>query len=252
MPSTVLPTEPTRPSPPPGLPATATTVPIPAEDTPTATPSPTLAPPATPTRPLVGVSTLLPSPTPAVLRAQVLVDTSCHYGPGVQYLYKYALIAGSNLEVIGQDYTGEQLLVRAIGGNNPCWVKADRMAVAGDLRSVATTYIPLPQSPYYGPLTGVSAERTRDGVTLSWNPLVLRAGDDSGQYAYLVEAWVCRAERLVFAAVGTFQAMLSLPDEPGCAEPSHGRVAAAEKHGYTAWVEIPWPLPLKLMTPPPE
>jgi hypothetical protein len=186
------------------------------------------------------------------LRAQVLVDTSCHYGPGVQYLYKYALIAGSNLEVIGQDYTGEQLLVRAIGGNNPCWVKAERMEVDGDLRSVATIYIPLPQSPYYGPLTGVSAERTRDGVTVSWNPLVLRAGDDSGQYAYLVEAWVCLAGRLVFTSVGTFQTMLSLPDEPGCAEPSHGRVAAAEKHGYTAWVEIPWPLPLKLMTPPPE
>ena len=30
-------------------------------------------------------------------------------------------------------------------------------------------------------------------------------------------------------------------DEWGCAEPSHARVTAAEKHGYTRFVEVAWP-----------
>jgi hypothetical protein len=32
-----------------------------------------------------------------------------------------------------------------------------------------------------------------------------------------------------------------LLDEPGCSEPSHGRVFAVEKHGYTDPVTIIWP-----------
>jgi len=222
---------------------------------------PLLNPSPSPTRRLAEISTGLPTPTAAILRGQVLVDTSCHYGPGVQYLYKYALIAGSNLEVIGRDETGTQLLVRAIGGNNPCWVKASRMAVAGDLHSLATIYLPLPQSPYYGPPTGVSARRTGNVVTISWNGLTLREGDDSGQYPYLVEAWICRAGRMVFTPVGTYQTNISLLDEPsgpalpglgGCPAPSHARLAAAEKHGYTRWVDIPWPSAFGMFTPPPN
>jgi len=40
------------------------------------------------------------------LRGQVLVHSSCHYGPGAPYLYKYGLVPGSNLEVIGRTDSG--------------------------------------------------------------------------------------------------------------------------------------------------
>lgn len=211
--------------------------PIPSQ-TSASTPTPTGLLTPTPTR--VPAKTLTPTPTYSILRGQVLVDSSCNYGPGVQYLFKYLLIAGSNLEIIGRTDLGDVILVRAIGGTNPCWVKSERMDVQGDVMSVAPTYLPLPQSPYYGPLKGVVANRNGSMVTVSWTPLTLREGDDSGQYPYLIEAWVCRNGKLLFTPIGTYQTSVKIRDEPGCLEPSHARVTAAEKHGYTQWVEVPW------------
>ena len=215
--------------------------------TPAITLAPTESPTDTPTREPTGTPT--PTPTYAILRGQVLVDSSCHYGPGVQYLYKYLLIAGSNLEIIGRTDLGDVVLVRAIGGTNPCWVKAERMDVEGDVMSMAPTYITLPQSPYYSPLKGVSATRNGSTVTVSWYPLTLRTGDDSGQYPYLVEAWICLTGRLLFTPLGTYQTSATFTDEPGCIEPSHASVTAAEKHGYTQWVEVPWPAAPEMRCP---
>jgi len=170
-----------------------------------------------------------------------LVRSNCRYGPGAPYLYKYGLVAGSNLEIIGRTGTGAWILVRAIGGDNPCWVKTSLMDVKGDVLAVQPTYIPLPPSPYYGPLKGVSARRDGDIVTIFWSPLSLRAGDDSEQTPYVIEAWVCTGGNLVFTPVGAYGVAVEITDEAGCNEPSHGRITAAEKHGYTPFVEIAWP-----------
>jgi hypothetical protein len=151
------------------------------------------------------------------------------------------LVVGSNLDVIGRTDRGDWILVRAIGGTNPCWVKASLMDVKGDVMAVEPTYIPLPQSPYYGPLRGVSAARNGDEVTVFWNPIHLRAGDETASPPYLVEAWVCVDGQLVFTPVGSYETAVKIVDQAGCAEPSHGRVFGVEKHGYTLWVEIPWP-----------
>jgi hypothetical protein len=167
--------------------------------------------------------------------------SNCRYGPGYPYLYKYGLVAGSNLEVIGRNELGTWILVQAIGGNNPCWVKASLMDVKGDVMSVAPTDIPLPPSPYYQSPTGVSARRNGNEVSIFWNPITLRAGDDSGQFPYVVEAWVCRDGKLVFTPEGTYATAIKIVDEPGCSEPSHGQVRGAEKHGYTLPAKIPWP-----------
>jgi hypothetical protein len=210
-------------------------------------PSPTGTPTATSTY------TPYPSPTPtdtpvatitppyAILRGEVREQANCRYGPGYPYLYKYGVYAGYVMEVIGRNELGTWLLIRAIGGSNPCWLKATLMEVRGDIMSVAPAYIPLPPSPYYAPPTGVVAVRHGDEVMISWDPLILRAGDDSEWFSYLVEAWVCQEGRLVFTPVGSYETFITVGDEDGCAEPSHGRLYGAEKHGYTRWVEIPWP-----------
>jgi len=169
------------------------------------------------------------------------VRANCRYGPGAPYLYKYGLVPGSNLEVYGRNDRGTWILVRAIGGSNPCWVKASLMEVKGDVMSVAPTYIPLPMSPYYAPPTGVSATRNSNEVTIFWNAISFRAGDDTASPPYLVEAWICTGGELVFTPLGSYATALKVQDEAGCAEPSHGRVFGVEKHGYTRWVEIPWP-----------
>jgi len=212
--------------------------------TPTMTPTPTETPTATPT------------PTYAILRGEVNVEhASCRYGPGAPYLYKYGLVGGSNLEIIGRmDILSQTeaggwapatwINVRAIGGNNPCWVNARLMNIKGEIMSVAPVNpedVVLPQSPYYGPLTFVTAARNGNEVTISWNGITLRAGDDSEQFPYLIEAWVCQNGQIHFAPLGSYLTTAKITDEPGCSEPSHGRLYAVEKHGYTQWIEITWP-----------
>jgi hypothetical protein len=175
----------------------------------------------------------------------VIVDQAvCHYGPGAPYLYKYGVYKGSNLEIIARVEPGDYVEVQAIGGNNPCWVNPKYLKIKGDLRTVRPIRpedVKLPMSPYYNPPTRYSARRDGSTVTVFWSQLVLRAGDDSEQMPYVIEAWVCRNGQIVFTPVGTYQLALKFEDEPGCSEPSHARLIAAEKHGYTRPVEIPWP-----------
>jgi hypothetical protein len=215
------------------------------EPIPTFTPSPsqTWTPEPPPT------STVTPSVTPtyAVLRGRVNVERlSCRYGPGAMYLYLYGLLQGANQEIVGRTDTGAWLLTRARGDTTLCWARADYLDVQGDLTAVEVVYpekYRLPVSPYYPPLTGVSAVRSGDQVTISWNPVSLRAGDEENPNSplYVAETWVCRGGRVVFTPVGAFRASVTVTDEAGCAEPSWGRVFLAEKHGYAGPSAVPWP-----------
>ena len=232
--------------------------PIPPEDPPTETPTDTPEPTATasltytptftetPTPTLTPTATFTPIPTYEVIRGKVTIAQAvCHYGPGKPYLYKYGVYEGSNLEIISRESTtGAYVEIQAIGGDNPCWVNADYFEFKDDIMKVKPVDVHdiyIGASPYYGPLTGVSAARNGDQVTVSWNALVLRAGDSSEQTPYILEAWVCRAGKIVFEPVGSWYTSATVTDEKGCTEPSHGRVIAAEKHGYTAWTAAPWP-----------
>ncbi len=243
-----------NPSPAPAASATAaqppaTAIGLPTAVAPSATPAPSETPLPSPTLTATPLptDTLTPTPVPTYvkLRGKVTIDQAvCHYGPGAPYLYKYGVYKGSNLEVLRRVEGGNYVEVQAIGGNNPCWVRQDYLEMQGDwlnLEPVDAAEVRLPPSPYYGPPTGVSANRVGDVVTVFWNPLVLRAGDSSEQTPYVVEAWVCQGGQMVFIPVGAYQTVAEVTDEPGCAVPSHGRLVAAEKHGYTQPVEIPWP-----------
>jgi hypothetical protein len=157
------------------------------------------------------------------------------------YLFKFSVFG--KIEVIGRMEGSSWLLVRAIGGKNSCWVNGEYMTLEGDVANLEPKdpHIVLPWSPYYGPLTSVSAVRNGDVVTVFWDPLYLRAGDSALQVPYVVEAWVCQNGEFVFSPVGAYTFAAKVIDEPGCSELSHARVFAAEKHGYTKWVNIPWP-----------
>jgi hypothetical protein len=206
-------------------------------EAPTGTPQPTGSP--------LPTATATPEPVYGFLRGKVIVDqANCRYGPGWPYLYKYGVYRDSVLELIGRNAAGTWVLIRGVGGTNACWVKASLLQIRGDVMTLAPTDTTLPASPYYGPLSGVQAERQGEVVTVSWNPLYLRAGDDSEQTPYVVEAWVCQEGQLVFIPYGAYTTHINIRDEWGCAELSHARVTAAEKHGYTAFVEVTWPFAL--------
>lgn len=204
---------------------------------PTRTVTPTLVPTRTPTASV--------EPTYQVLRGKVIIAQAvCHYGPGKPYLYKYGVYEGSNLEIISRVVGSNYVEVQAIGGNNPCWVREDYFEIKGDVNTLKPVHaedFELPWSPYYGPVSVNTVERQGDEVRVSWSPLILRAGDDSEQVPYILEAWVCRDGEFIFEPIGSWQPWATVVDEPGCAERSHARVVAAEKHGYTRPVEVPWP-----------
>lgn len=226
-------------------------------DTPTATPqstvthtitsSPTPEPAnrSTPTATYTPTATITPEPTYIILRGTVNQNhVSCFYGPSKAYLYKYGLLKGNHLEIIGYLPDTGYIEVQAIGGHNPCWMNLEWMDVEGDISHVLPVdplTISLPKSPYYGPLTWVKAERTGNEVTITWEELGMSPGDDSEQEPYLAEVWVCQEGRFVFIPLGVYYTEAVVVDEPGCSEPSIGRVYGVEKHGYTKPREIPWP-----------
>ncbi|MEX1246839.1 MAG: hypothetical protein WEA61_00015 [Anaerolineales bacterium] len=212
----------------------------------TATPLPTDTPSPTPTE------TPTPTITPTYvdsLRAKVIVENrlACRFGPGDPYLFKFSFAATSNIELVGHMEHSDWVLAQAIGGDNRCWVNggAEYLQISGDPQSMPPVdpHIVMAWSSYYGPMSNVSAVRNDDVVTVSYGGLVLvpSRGDDSGQTPYVLEAWVCQGGEFVFIALGSYGYALDVVDEPGCGEPSHGRVAAAEKQGYTPFVEVPWP-----------
>ncbi len=235
--SACAPASPAAPTlPPPATAAPATETPIP---TWTITPEPSAT--ATPTPDPTATST----PEYGKLRVLITINMAvCHYGPGKPYLYEYGVYQGYNMEAISRDPTGAYIEVQAIGGDNPCWVNADYMEFKGDpttLKPVMPEEVKLPPSPYYDPPAAVKAERADSEVTITWAPLVLKAGDSSEQTPYIVEAWVCRSDELVFEPVGSYYNQIKIVDEAGCDQPSRARLLAAEKHGYTRPVQIDWP-----------
>ena len=231
--------------------ATETQTVAPSTQTATASPEPSETP--TPTETVTRTVTATPTPTitPTFvesLRAKVIVDgrLSCRFGPGQPYLYKFSFAKGTTIELLGRMEYSHWVLARAVGGTNRCWVNGapEYLQITGDLMSLAPVnpHIVIAWSPYYtNGMSGVSASRDRNTVTVRYNGLVLRAGDDSEQTPYLLEAWVCQKGEFVFTAEGSYNFAIDVVDEPGCVQPSHGRMAAAEKHGYTPFVEVDWP-----------
>lgn len=213
--------------------------------------TPTFTRTATITFTPTSTQTLSPTPSPtitatySILRGEVNVaHVSCFYGPHKSYLYKYGLVGGSNLEIIGRNIDTNYIEIRAIGGTNPCWMNSEWMNIKGSLDTIQPINpedVALPQSPYYGPVSGVSAIREGETVTISWNFLYISPGKDSLQFPYLVEAWICQDGKLIFSPTGSWTNTTSFTDQSGCEEKSHARVYGVEKHGYTLPVEVPWP-----------
>jgi hypothetical protein len=229
--------------------AIATPTPTPSK-TPTLTPSPsdtaTITDTPSPTSTPTPSDTPTPSITPtyAVLRGKVVPDKlSCRFGPGAPFLYKFGILSGTTIEILARMPQSNWVLVRAIGGTNRCWVNGGLLEIEGDINALAPSdpHVVLAWSPYYGALSGVRAERQDTQVTIYWNPLVLNAGDDSEQTPYVLETWLCVDGEIEFVAYGTYNYEITLDDEEGCSQDSYARIAGAEKHGYTPWVDIPWP-----------
>ena len=158
--------------------------------------------------------------------------------------------------MIGRNQDGTWLLLNDGGHANPCWIQTDQGKFwnGGDVFSNNVPVVdPDAILSYaynlYKPPTGVQAFRKGTKVTIAWNGVWMTEDDYEG---YLIEAWLCQNGQLVFTPIkhklalgqnieGATQYQV-VTDEPGCLEPSHARIYTVEKHGYTLFVRIPWPV----------
>ena len=188
------------------------------------------------------------APTVESLEASVTADLlSCRYGPGPEYLYLFAFRAGANINLIGR-VDAENWHWVLVENQAPCWVHADFLNVQGDIKSLPVVYpgiAKLPITPYYPPSAVYTAERDNqtNEITVSWKEVPVNIGDyeDASMQTYIIEVWRCQDGQLIFDPLATRLPFITFMDEPGCSEPSHGRVWVQEKHGYAGPAEIPWP-----------
>jgi len=187
-------------------------------------------------------------PTVPGLKARVTADRlSCRYGPGPEYLYLFALRATANIELIGRVDADNWNWV-LVENQVPCWVNTDFLEIQGDFRSLPVVYpdiAKLPITPYYPRSEVLSAARNNDTneVTVTWLDVPVSPGDfeDETMFTYIVEIWRCENGQILFEPLPANIATVNFVDEPGCSEPSRGRVWVQEKHGYAGPADIPWP-----------
>ena len=221
-------------------------------DTTTPTATITLEPSATvklePSTTITPSLTASPIPTYGILRGVVLPEkVSCRYGPGAMYLYLYGMVKTATQDIIGRTDSGAWVLTRAHGDDKACWVKSEFLEIDGDVMSLEIVYpdkfrIPPSNQGYRLPWNVVAA-RNGNEVTISWESEERRPGDEESATSvlYVVETWVCKDGQLMFTPIGAYVPQVSVTDEPGCEQASHGRVFFSEKHGYTGPTEINWP-----------
>jgi hypothetical protein len=198
--------------------------------------------------------TLTPTPIPVVESLKATVTggkLSCRYGPGAEYLYLFAFNETANIKLVGRTDANNWVWVankNSENRDNNCWVNAKFLNIAGDPKMLPVVYPDiafLPVSPYYpnGP-TWVEATRDGNAVVIVWEAVPISPGKyaDENMKQYLIEVWRCEAGQIIFETLGTNSPTITVQNaEAGCGTPSHGRVFVQEKHGYSSWIEVPWP-----------
>ncbi len=171
-----------------------------------------------------------------------VANLACRYGPAVAYLYKYTLHEGDTGVVWGRHANSVWLYVKMDNQEDPCWTHPFYLDIEGDITKILYQEINLPMTnALYGPPQWVEAERDGNVVTVSWQEVWMTEDDDRG---YFLDVWVCQGGNMVWMPVAMpnqYQTQTTFTDEPGCSQPSGGKLYTVEKHGYTSPVIIPWP-----------
>lgn len=203
--------------------------------TPLPTETPTLPPPPTSS----GSAGFTPTVTFPVT---VKIQANCRFGPDTAYAGPGGLRSGKVLEALGRDPSGQWLLIRETGGKKSCWVNIIALDVQGDINALAIAPVSLIITPDYLPPANITATRNVDQVTISWADVPLQPKDIHPESHYLLELWLCNAGALSFSVRSTNDLTITIIDQPGCAEASHGQISTATRSGYSQPAPItPWP-----------
>jgi len=209
----------------------------------TYTPTLTFTPTSTSTPPITYTPTITPTPTFAFPKVTVNVaNLACKFGPAKAYLWARDLHQGDTGFVWGRAPVGDWLYVKMDKLDIPCWVHPLYVNMEGDVKTVKVQSVWLPiTNALYGPPQNVEAVRNGDQVTVTWDEVYMTEDDDRG---YFLDVWVCQDGNFVWMPTGLpnqYQTSATFTDQPGCSQPSGGKIYTVEKHGYTDPVDIPWP-----------
>lgn len=222
-------------------------------DTPTATQTftPTTAPTETLTATLIFTPTttftptVTATPTFAFPTVTVKQQAHCRYGPSKAYLHAADLYPDEVGSVRGRYIYSKWLYVKFDKLKYFCWVAPSVVEVVGDISTVAYKELNLQSigSNQYGPPHAVTAVRDGNKVTISWARVEMSKDKDRG---YLLELFVCQDTYLLWwtdSYPDQSSTSYTVRDEPGCAQPSSGKLYTVEKHGFSEPAIIPWPAP---------
>ena len=218
---------------------------------PTFTPTETLTPTVTftPTETLTPTVTFTPTvsatPTYAFPTVTVNKQAHCRYGPWVAYLHAADLYAGDTGTVRGRYIYSKWLYVKFDKLNYFCWVAPSVVDVVGDISQIAYKELDLQSigSNMYGPPKNVKTVRNGNEVFITWDQVEMTQDDDRG---YLLELFVCQKGAYLWwtdSYPDQYTTSYEVRDEPGCSEPSSGKLYTVEKHGFSQPVILQWPQP---------
>ena len=191
--------------------------------------------------------TLTPEPkptqfTPAVtLSVMVNATANCRFGPSTTYAGPGGVRTGKMLEAIGRDVTSQWLLVREAGGKKSCWVNIIALNVQGDINTLAIAPVELIFTADYPAPPNITALRTGDQVLISWGNVPLQPQAIYLDGHYFLELWLCTAGQLTYTILGTNDLSITVTDQAGCSEASHGLLYTTTREGYSQPAVIPWP-----------
>jgi hypothetical protein len=172
-------------------------------------------------------------------------NLACLFGPAKAYMWARDLHKGDTGLVWGRAPLGDWVYVKMDRLDIPCWIYPSYVDIVGDVKAVLvqSVWLPITNTLYTAP-KNVVAVRDGDKVTVTWDPVPMTQDDDRG---YFIDAWVCQNGNYVWVPVGRLEMpdqyhnSFTFTDQPGCSQPSGGKLYTAEKHGYTDPVDIPWP-----------
>jgi hypothetical protein len=211
----------------------------------TFTPTETTLPASTFTPTITPTPTITATPTFNFPSVTVNKQAHCRYGPSVAYLHAADLYPGDAGTVRGRYIYSNWLYVKFDKLNYFCWVAPSVVDVVGDVKTVGYKELNLQSigSNMYGPPKGVTAVRNGNEVLINWEQVKMTKDKDRG---YLLELFVCQDTFYKWwtdSYPDQYSTSYEVRDEPGCAQPSSGRLYTVEKHGFSDPVEIPWPQP---------
>lgn len=174
----------------------------------------------------------------AALRAEVLQQAHCRYGPGTAFLHSDDLYPGDLAAVDGRNESGTWLWIMPEDIDRHCWAAASVLRYDGQVNLLPVVTSKLPYSNLYGPPQNVQTARDGDEVIIAWDPLPFTEDDFRG---YMLQLDLCQGGQMVTVTIQTNETQVSVTDELTCGGESGGRLWGVEKHGYTQSVEVIFP-----------